>query len=401
MSTPAPADLFSRYMAGAFDEKKIIGVSTGFQAFFGNPSNGAETIFSPDANQVDIDIIRGNERLAALIPRGTVSRSLGSANKNLRSEQFSSFSRKYPLSEEEADISADQLIQRVAGENPYDNKTRMQRLRHHALKLHHENVRRTVRMFEVLAAQSILTGKQDAIIGTANTDLQYDFRRNTNHIITVGTSWAGGAADILGDIDAACALVRANGKMLPDMMLMGSTAINSFVKDTTVSALADNRRFEFIRVGDNNPAPPKYQRFLDSGFIAQGKLRTPSGYELWIFSYLDVYTNAAGNPTKYLPDDNVVITSSMARFDRYFGPPENLPMIPMRQQLYRELFGFDPTSAPMPQKMRNASGVIDPAMFFCDAYVSGDWKRVSVRSQSAPIFATTMTDCVVTLDTEP
>lgn len=401
MSTPAPADLFSRYMAGAFDEKKIIGVSTGFQAFFGNPANGAETIFSPDANQVDIDIIRGNERIAALIPRGTVSRSLGSANKNLRSEQMSSFSRKYPLSEEEGDISADQLIKRIAGENPYDNMSQQSRLRHLGLKLHHESIRRTVRMFEVLAAQSILTGKQDAIIGTSNTDLQYDFRRNTNHTVTVSAAWSGGSADILGDIDDGCALIRANGKMMPDMMLMGSTAINSFVSDTTVAALADNRRFEFISVGDRNPAPPKFQRFVEAGFIPQGKLRTPAGWELWLFTYLDVYTNSAGSATKYLADDKVVITSSMARFDRYFGPPECLPMIPQRQQLYREMFGFDPTAPMMPQKMKAPGNVIDPAMFYADAYVSSDWKRVTVRCQSAPIFATTQTDAVVVLDTEP
>lgn len=401
MSTPASQDLFSRFMAGAFDEKQIVSVSTGFQSFFGRPETGSETIFSPDSNAVDIDIIRGNERLAALIPRGTISRSLGSLQKNVRSERMSSFSRKYPLSEEEGDITGDILLNRVAGENPYDRMTRMDRLRYHALKIHHENIRRQVRLFEVLAAQSILTGKQDAILGTTNADLQYDFRRNATHTVTVGTSWAGGSANILADIDAACDKVRANGRSMPDMMLMGSTAINSFIKDTTVQGVADNRRFDFMAVGMNNPVPAKLQRFVDGGFIAQGKLRTPSGYELWLFSYLDIYNDTAGTATKYLPDDKVVIAASGARFDRYFGPPENLPMVPMREALYRDYFGFDPMAAPMPAKMRAASNVIDPSMFYCDAYISQDWKKISIRTQSAPIFATTMTDAIVVLDTEP
>lgn len=402
MSTPAPQDLFSRFMAGAFDEKQIVSVSTGFQAFFGATANGSETIFSPDSNAVDIDIIRGNERLAALIPRGTVSRSLGSLQKNVRSGLKSVFSRKYPLSEEEGDITGDILLNRVAGENPYDRMTRMDRLRYHALKIHHENVRRQVRLFEVLAAQSVLTGKQDAILGTTNTDLQYDFRRNPTHTVTVGTSWAGGSADILGDIDAGCAKVRTNGRTMPDMMVLGSTAMNSFVKDTTVAALADNRRFEFLQVGRNNPMPQKFQRFVDGGFIAQGVLRTPAGYELWLFTYLDIYNEpTAGTATKYMPDDKVIIASSMARCDRYFGPPENLPMVPMREALYRDYFGFDPMQPPMPAKMRAAGNVIDPAMFYCDAYVSQDWKKITIRSQAAPIFATTMTDAFVVLDTEP
>lgn len=401
MSTPAVQDLFSRFMAGAFDEKQIVSVSTGFQSFFGRPETGSETIFSPDSNAVDIDIIRGNERLAALIPRGTVSRSLGSLQKNVRSERMSSFSRKYPLSEEEGDITGDILLNRVAGENPYDRMTRMDRLRYHALKIHHENIRRQVRLFEVLAAQSVLTGKQDAILGTSNTDLQYDFRRNATHTVTVGNAWSGGAANILADIDAACAKVRANGRSMPDMMLMGSTAINSFIKDTTVKGVADNRRFDFMAVGMNNTVPAKFQRFVDGGFIAQGKLRTPAGYELWIFTYLDIYNDTAGTATKYLPDDKVVIAASGARFDRYFGPPENLPMVPMREALYRDYFGFDPMAAPMPTKMRAASNVIDPAMFYCDAYISQDWKKISIRTQSAPIFATTMTDAIVVVDTEP
>lgn len=401
MPTLVPHNLFSRFMAGVFDEKKIIGVSTGFQAFFGNPANGSETIFSPDANQVDIDIIRGNERIAALIPRGSIGRTLGSGQSNVIAERFSSFSRKYPLGEEESDITADMLLNRVAGENPYDRMQRIDRMRYHGAKAHGEMIRRFVRMFEVLAAQSVLTGKQDAIIGTTNTDLQYDFRRNSTHNLTVGTSWAGGSANILGDIDAACAKIRANGKVMPDMMLMGSTAINSFVKDTTVKALADNRRFEFIRVGENNPAPPKFQRFIDGGFIPQGKLRTPTGFELWLFSYLEVYTNSAGNATKYLADDKVVIASSQARCDRYFGPPENLPMIPMREQLYRDYFGFDPSMPPMPVKMKAAGAIIDPAMFYADAYVASDWKRISMRLQTAPIFVTTMTDAFVVMDTEP
>lgn len=401
MSTPVVQDLFSRFMAGAYDEKQIVSVSTGFQAFFGRPENGSETIFSPDSNAVDIDIIRGNERTAALIPRGTVSRSLGSLQKNVRSERMSTFSRKYPLSEEEGDITGDILLNRVSGENPYDRMTRMDRLRYHALKIHHENIRRQVRLFEVLAAQSVLTGKQDAILGTSNTDLQYDFRRNATHTVTVGTSWAGGSANILGDIDAACAKVRANGRTMPDMMLLGATAMNSFVKDTTVAVLADNRRFDFMAVGMNNPVPPKFQRFVDGGFIPQGKLRTPAGYELWLFTYLDIYNDTAGTATKYLPDDKVVIASSGARCDRYFGPPENLPMVPMREALYRDYFGFDPMAAPMPAKMRAAGNVIDPSMFYCDAYVSQDWKKITVRTQSAPIFATTMTDAFVVVDTEP
>jgi hypothetical protein len=130
-------------------------------------------------------------------------------------------------------------------------------------------------------------------------------------------------------------------------------------------------------------------------------LRTPAGYELALFTYLEEYTAANGTATRYLAADKVVICSSAARCDRYFGPPENLPNIPMRDTLYREFFGFDPTVPLLPPKVKAAAGVIVPQAFYTDAYVSSDWKRVTIRLQHAPIFATTQTDAFVVLDTEP
>lgn len=401
-TTPVPQDLFSRYMAGMFDEHQIIGVPTAFQAFFGNPANGSQTIYSPDANQVDIDIIRGNERTAALTPRGTVSRIIGGNQKNLRMEQFSSFSRKYPLSVEEGDITGENLTTRIAGEPAYNSGlTQMDRLRHHASRIHMESVRREVRLFEILAAESIMTGKMSAILGTANTDLQYDFRRNTNLAIQCGTSWAGGSADILGNLDTGCERLRAIGHVTADMAVFGSGAINSFFRDATVRALADNRRITLIEAGRGVAMPPKFQRFVDGGFIYRGVVCTPKGFELHMFSYQDVYTNSSGTATPYIATDKVLVTFSGARADRYFGPPEGLPMTPMRAQLYREFFGFDPAAPLMPPKIKAAGGVIDPAAFFCDAYVSQDWTRLTIRCQTAPIYATTQTDAFCVLDVEP
>lgn len=401
MATPVPQDLFSRFMVGMFDEKKIIGVPTAGQSFFGRSENGAETLYSPDANQVDIDIIRGDERIAALVPRGGVSRSLGSLQKNLRSEQFSSFSRKFPLAEEEGDVSADNLLNRVAGENPYQPLSRADRLRYHAVKIVHEMMRRLVRMDEILAWQSLVTGKQDAIIGTADTDLQYDFRRNSNLTVTVGVSWAGGAANIMGDIDAGCKKLRSLGHVTPDVLILGDTAINSFIKDTTVKALADNRRYEFISLGRGAVMPAKFSRMVAGGMTFQGTVRTPLGYELAIFTYSEGYTATNGTFTKYIADDKAILMYSGARFDRYFGPPENLPNNPMKNALYREYFGFDPSAPPMPPKIMGPSGVIAPEAFYWDAYVSGDWKKLTIRGQHAPIFATTQTDTVYVMDTEP
>lgn len=403
MSGPIPQDLFSRFAAGMFDEAATIGVTTAGQAFFGNPAaSGSRTIHSPDHNTVDIDIIRGNEKTAALIPRGMVAHTLGSLQKNSRTALHTGFSRSYPLASETGDITAGNLLVRVPGEPAVNSPmTQMMRYRYHLARLHNENIRKIIRLDERLAWQSLMTGKQDAILGTSNTDLQYDFRRNGNLTIQCGVSWAGGAANILADVDNACTKGRQIGHTSLDMMILGSGAMGSFVRDATVQKVADNRRFTFISLGNGAVMPAKYQRFVDCGMVFQGTLRTPLGYELNLFTYPEFYDTDAGVSTPYLAADKVLLCSSTARCDRYFGPPEQLPMIPQRAELYRQMFGFDPSACPMPPKIKAAGGVIAPEAFYCSGYVSADWKTTTIETQHAPIFATVQTDAFVVLDTEP
>ena len=393
--TPQAADIYPRIMVELFNEKNIIGVPTGFQAFFGRPENGSKTVFSPDASVIDIDIMRGNERTAALIQRGSGRSVNGAASTN--EQKYTSISRLYPLGEETSDISADQLNKRVAGENPYSNLTKFDRMRLLAIDEHEEHIRRFVRMFERLAAQSVILGIQDGIIGTSNADLQYDFKRASGNTITVGNAWNSGSQTIMADIDGGCNQFRETSKMTPDMIIIGQDAMSSFIADADVQTLADNRRFELLEVSTGNPVPPKFDKFVAGGFIPRGRLRTPEGFTLWMFTDVDIFTNSAGAATAYMTKDKAVIASSMSRNDRYFGPSEMLPVTSAHRAFYREMFGFDDVSAPMPMNIKGASDIISPGMFYFDAYESAGRKSITHRTQTGPIFATTQTDAFVTL----
>jgi hypothetical protein len=72
-------------------------------------------------------------------------------------------------------------------------------------------------------------------------------------------------------------------------------------------------------------------------------------------------------------------------------------MIPQTAQWYTETFGFNPNTPPMPTTI--GSGVIDPAMFFVDGFPSEDRRTVTLRTQSAPIFAPVHTDAFARLIT--
>lgn len=391
--TPLPVDSYGRFMSEAWDERSMIGVSTGFAAFFGRPETGGGTYYSPDAAVVAIDIIRSNgERMAMLIDRGSGSRLL-SGLENTDEQKYTSITRLYPLAEENGDINADQLNFRLAGENPYQSMTRLDRLRMLAMNQHNEHIRRMVRLFEYLCSLSILTGKHPAILGTTSTDLIYNFLRNADNTEAVTTGWNQSGATIMVDIDDMCRTIRKNGHVTPDMLVIGGDAMEAFVTNLDVQTVADNRRFELIEVGLNNPVPPKFDRFVEGGFIARGRLRTPQGYNLWIFTYIDGYTNLVGDYIPYMPVDQALIAYSGARCDRYFGPPEVLPMSAGRAAWYQEMFGFSPLMPVMPPNIAGEGDIITPAMFYCDAYQGAANKTITLRTQSAPIFASTMTDC--------
>lgn len=394
-NTPQAVDTYPRVMVDGFDERAIISVPTGFQSVFGNPATASKTIFSADASVLDIDLLRGNEKLAATILRGSNGRSI-TGQKNTNDQKFTSKSRLYPLIEEEGDITAAQLNQRVMGEGPYSNITKEARMQILAMGHHQEHVRRTVRTFELLASESVLTGKMSAKIGTTNTDLIYDFGRDAGNIFAAPAVWDAGSPKILEDFDTACQQGREQGHVNIDMAIIGGGAMDAIVNDTLFNTQADNRRIELIEVSDKNPVPSRFDRFIEGGFLARGRVRTPQGYEVWLFTYNEVYEDSAGAMQKYMPDDKIVFLSSSARFDRYFGPSEVLPMNAVREAWFMETFGFSSTGM-MPPNIKGASDIVSPAMFYFDGYPSTNGKAVTIRTQAAPIFATTQTDAIVVI----
>lgn len=397
-TSPLAVDTYARFFANLFDERKVIAVSTVAQQFFGRLESGALTVFNPNSAVVDIDIIRGNERLAALVPRGINGRTLGTTQKNTIEQRFSNINRVYPLAKELGDIEASQLLFRLAGENPYSGQTKLDRMRILALNHHQEHIRRLVRLFEFLAYQSILTGKMPAILGTSDANLQYDFLRNAAHIAAAPLKWDNASSTPFVDFDNAAALIRQNGKAKADMAIIGTGALSALVNHADILAYADNRRYGLVEIG-GVPIPERYQRFVEAGANVVGFLRTPSGNEFWLFTDLNVFTDSGGSATLYMPTDEAIFAASAARCDRYFGPAEMLPEIPQKTELYQSLFGFAPGLAPMPPNVLAPSDTINAGMFYFDAYLPDGWDRVTIRTQAAPIFATTQTDAFVTLNT--
>jgi len=397
MPTPNPVDFYSRYFVEMFDQRDVQASPFPFQSFFGNSAAGGRTHFSTDEGTVDIDIIKANgERLAAMVHRGQSSNPTDV--KNVTDYEFSSITRKWPLIEISGNINSTQLLKRLPGDNPYQQRRALDRNRKLARDIHNDHIRKANRTAEFCARESILTAKMPAIIGTTNNALIYDFYRLPSHTIGVAIPWDNTSADILLNIDDACDLGRKDAFRKLDFMALGGDAMRALIKDTTVQALADNTRFELIRISLDFPAPPRFARYVQAGWTAFGRLRTPKGREIWIFTNDDVYTDSAGDTQNYMPLDKAILLSSQARFDRYFGPRDRMPITQSEAMWYQEFFGFSMTAPPMPPNVTTEGGIILPEAFYFDGYMPKDAKTAVLRTQYAPIFATTETDAIVVLE---
>ncbi len=396
MSTPNATDFYSRFMVEMFDERDVQATPRAFQAFFGNPLGMSRTVFSENEATVEIDILRANgERLSAMIHRGQVSDDV-SRQKNVTEQKGTNIVRVYPLIEEEGNINSTQLLKRILGDNPFARRKQIDRMRELARDIHYDHIRKIVRTNELLASKSILTGQMPAIIGTTNTSLIYDFYRKATHDYNVTNKWDSGSQTILADIDDALDLIREDAYMKANFMALGSGAMNAFIADTAVKALADNRRFQLIEV-NSNPVPSKFQRLIDAGWTARGRLMTPAGRVVWMFTNDDIYTDLSGTTQNYMPTDKVFFIPVEARMDRYYGPRDRLPVTSQEAAWYNEQFGFNMEVPPMPPNVETQNGIIVPASFFSDAYAPDGKKTVVLRTQQAPIFATTQTDAIVVL----
>lgn len=401
MAAPQTLDILSRFMADHFDESLILDEPMAFQRVFGRPETMSFTHFSPNANDLDIEITRADEKTAAIVPRGTMAAFLGTSFAEVQFGQSTFFSRKYPLVVDEFPISADQLNNRMLyGEGPYENLSKEVRLQRYSVRGFRIMMQRILRAYERLAIQSVTLGKQSATPGFGAPGANdYDWRRNSSNSVTLSHGWAYSGTTPLTDIDSLCFQIRAVGHVRPDVMVLGATAMSAFMFNTQVTGgsagltgYASKVYFDFIQFNANFKPDPKYDAFVKCGLLPMGKLRTPGGFDLTIFEYPEYYTASNGTATKYINDLYAVIFSTGARADRYFGPSEQLPLTALDQQRLMERFGFNPMLPPLPANKFSDDGVFVPQMMFVDAYENQNRTGLTPRIQTAPVFATTQTD---------
>lgn len=387
-TTPYYADPFSRVFVESFNENDIISIPTAFQALWKNGT----VRYNESASVVDIDVKRGNEKIAALVKRGTMG-GINIGHERAQAGKFTTFTRLFPLALEESPVESENLNFRAFGEAPYSPRSRLERQRDQAKALVDEHIRRILRLNEYLASQAIITGKQPYLIGDA-TDI-IDFKRSSDNTVPASNAWDTENGTVIADLQAGCEQIREVGKTSPNLLILASDSSSAMYQNANFTAAADNRRIEIILSTMGQVPPPELQPLLEGGFQYMGKLKLPGGWNLDVVVSNDVWDDD-GTSTPYMPSGYAVLCSTKARYDRYIGPPERLELPSVQEMLQRDIFGVDMSEGMRPANVKG-NWAMPQNSFFVDCYPGPTWQYIMIRTQQATIFAPVQTDAFYTL----
>lgn len=249
--------------------------------------------------RVDIDIVKGNRKMAAFIHPMV-------GGEIVQAEGYETKSYAPPLINPATISTADQLLERLPGEDMYSGKTPADRAAEKLIDEYNQLNDMTTRREEWMAAQVLTTGQLK--VKGKGVDEVIDFGL-TNKITLENTKkWGASAADIWGNLKDWKQQVSRNGFANANMVIMGKAAADAFMADATVAKLLDNRRIE---IGAIKPEE------MEGGITYYGHLNLPG---VDIYGYDEVYLDDETGETKPLIPDNVVLMiPSAASFMRAYG----------------------------------------------------------------------------------
>lgn len=249
--------------------------------------------------RVDIDIVKGNRKMAAFIHPMV-------GGEIVQAEGYETKSYAPPLINPATISTADQLLERLPGEDMYSGKTPADRAAEKLIEEYNQLNDMTTRREEWMAAQVLTTGQLK--VKGKGVDEVIDFGL-TNKITLASTKkWGASAADIWGNLKDWKQQVSRNGFANANMVIMGKAAADAFMADATVTKLLDNRRIE---IGAIKPEE------MEGGLTYYGHLNLPG---VDIYGYDEVYLDDETGETKPLIPDNVVLMiPSAASFMRAYG----------------------------------------------------------------------------------
>lgn len=271
-----------------------------------------DTIFgsteSHVSRYVDIDIQRGNRRIAAYV-------SPKLQGKAVRRDGFATKTYEAPYTKEKMITTATEFQTRPMGMDMYAGAMTPGEMAQRQLGKDLRTLEeRIVRLEEVQAAEAIQTGK--VTVSGEGMDFVVDFDMQSSHlpVLTSTAKWDDLANSVpIENLRDWTDIVSQDCGLVPRDAIFGKDAMRNFYKNTGVQKLLDNRR---ITMGEIVPSE------LPNGVRYWGHLNE-TGLDIW--EYTEWYYNeglAAEVPL--IDPDKVILWSRDARTTRHYGAIQDL-----------------------------------------------------------------------------
>lgn len=325
-----------------------------------------------NGDKVAIDIERFDEDVAIVVKKCT--------GPNINDfDEFTTKEFKPPTYGEAFEIDVCELLNRMAGVDPFTaaGQSYASQLVAKMVKgfmLVDNKIQRAV---ELQASQILQTGTLSLTNSDGDVVYELDFQPKASHFPTTSNAWGGGSEDIIGDLESLAEVIRADGKVDPDMLILGSLALKHFYDDTKIQARLDNRR---IDIGELAP------EMVGSGATFHGVVWIGE-YAFQIWSYKSTFKDPqTGVATKYIATDKVVMKSTMTRLDMTFARVP-LPL------------GPDPrVEGLLPGRMTSTNNNFDVTP---NVYSTPNGKQIMGELESRPLLIPVQIDGFGCLDTQP
>lgn len=332
--------------------------------FFQSPPQNFHT-----TEYVELDIQRDDEQVAIVIQDLTIP-----PNKN-ENTLYTNKRFTPPIYDEEGAVTAFDMIQRQAGQNPFSNPDYAANAVRQAFQVYRKLENKIRRAVELMASQVLQTGQLTLINAAGVAVYALNFQPKATHLANAAATWAtnGSTGDPLADLAALATVVRRDGKHNPNKLIFGESAFQRFLANAKVQTALESRRAVLAEVMPQS----RGQGATFQGWVWIGHYR----FEMWTYDgfYKHPQTGAA---TPFVVTTNVIMMSEGGRLDLTFGA---IPMImPPDPRL----------SAFLPPRISSEGRGLD---LTTNAWVTPDNKRVMVSAGTRPLTIPTAIDTFATL----
>jgi len=327
------------------------------------------------SEEIEIDIVRSEEDVSIVI------QDLSTGYRMNSDDLYTNKGFKPPIHKEAIPINAFDLIKRMPGQNPFESpdfRANVITKMFGGMRKVERKIRRSI---ELQASQVMQTGVVTLTDIGGNTLYTLDYQPKSAHFPTAGTSWASATlAQKISDLTSLCDVIRGNGLMDPDELVVGSTAWENLLQTSGFLDRLDARR------ADLGMITPMDRR--GNGGIYRGTLEL-GNYKLDVFTYEGRYTDPqSGASTKYLDDGKIVVRATGGRLDATFGAIPNIgALLGASGRLIPEL----------PSRMSSAANGMD---LFTNVWMSPDGEQLFGGVGARPLMIPTAIDTYGCLNTQ-